>query len=68
MRATSARALARLKICLGESRISGVILSFLIRLLPYRTMRLMTGFSRTVITKLPVSAPVMTTSANSSVA
>jgi len=48
--------------------ISGMILSFLMRLLPSRTMRLMTGFSRTVMTRLPVSAPVITTSANSSVA
>ena len=36
-----------------------MILSSLRRLLPSRTMRLMTGFSRTVMTRLPVSAPVI---------
>ena len=53
MRATSARTFERVNICRGESRISGRILSFLIRLLPSRMIRLMTGFSTMVMTTLP---------------
>ena len=68
IRSTSARTFERVKISRGASLISGRILSSLMRLLPSRTMRLMTGFSRTVMTILPVSAPVITTSENSSVA
>ena len=62
------RIIERVKICRGASRISGWILSSLMRLLPSRTMRLMTGFSRTWMTIAPVSAPRIWTSANSSVA
>jgi hypothetical protein len=50
------------------SLISGLILSSLRRLLPSRTMRLMTGFSRTLMTKSPVSVPLMVASANRPVA
>ena len=68
IRSTSLRTLERVKIWRGASRISGVILSSLSFLFPSRTMRLMTGFSLTVMTRLPVSAPAITTSAKSSVA
>ena len=63
-----ARPRERVKICRGASLISGVILSSLRRLLPSRMMRLMTGFSRTLMTRSPVSAPLIVTSANSCVA
>ena len=59
IRSTSARTFERVKIWRGASLISGMILSSLMRLLPSRTMRLITGFSRTVMTRLPVSAPVI---------
>jgi hypothetical protein len=65
--ATSARALARLKIWRGASRISGVILSSLRRLLPSRTMRFTTGLSRTSMLRLPWLSRIAT-SANRSVA
>ena len=67
MRATSARALERVKIWRGATRISSRILSSLTRFEPSMTIRLMTGFSLTSTISVPASSR-MVTSANSSLA
>jgi hypothetical protein len=60
IRATSARALERVKIWRGAKRISGRILSSFSRLLPSSTMRLITGFSRITIVSAPLSSRIWT--------